>query len=274
MMMTRNLARYEQFLRILSLLDILANARGPLDDQALIAAIKERLGLSRLSPRTLHRDCEFLITCGYPIDHSQMPGDRKFGWRLDGAAMAGRKIPPEPLTLLEMAAFHVGRDLLRIFEGTVLWTGIEGLRTKLERDLPPGLVAQAEASRQVFHVPAPDAARYADRPRMLSALSRAISDCREIEVEARAGTAQAASTRRLRPAMLVVSLPRIQLAAWDITQPQGNPPGLGDPPGLANPPGLGDPPVLIDLDRIAKVTPLDTTFTPPPLDPSQFAIDY
>ena len=51
--MPKNLARYEQFLRILALLDILATARGPLDDQALVAALKERLGLSRLSPRTL-----------------------------------------------------------------------------------------------------------------------------------------------------------------------------------------------------------------------------
>jgi len=73
---TRNLARYEQFLRILALLDILANSRGLLDDQTLITMIKERLGLSRLSPRTLRRDCEFLITCGYPIDHAQLPGDR------------------------------------------------------------------------------------------------------------------------------------------------------------------------------------------------------
>ncbi|MFM7136979.1 MAG: helix-turn-helix transcriptional regulator [Planctomycetota bacterium] len=247
----KNLARYEQFLRILALLDLLAAARGPLDDQALIAALKERLGLSRLSPRTLHRDCEFLITCGYPINHSQLPGDRKFGWRLDTGAIAGRKIPPEPLTLLEIAAFNVGRDLLRVFEGTVLWTGIESLRAKLESDLPPELRTQAEESRRVFHVPAPDAARYAERPRLLSALSRAISDCREIEVEAHPGERVAASPRRLRPVMLVVSLPRIQLAAWDITQPQG------------------DPPVLIDLDRIAKVTSLDTRFTPQPIDPGR-----
>lgn len=249
--MMRNLSRYEQLLRILALLDILANARGPLDDQALIAALKERLGLSRLSPRTLHRDCEFLITCGYPIDHAQLRGDRKFGWRLDTAALAGRKIPPEPLTSLEIAAFNVGRELLRAFEGTVLWTGIESLRAKFERDLPPELRSQAEQSRRVFHVPVPDAARYANRPRLISALSRAISDCREIEVEAHSGN-QPSGARRLRPAMLVVSLPRIHLAAWDVTQPQQ------------------DPPVLIDLDQIAKVTPLDATFTPQPLDPDVF----
>ena len=249
--MMRNLARYEQFLRILTLLDILANARGPLDDQALIAALKERLGLSRLSSRTLHRDCDFLITCGYPIDHAQLPGDRKFGWRLNAAALAGRKIPPEPLTLLEMAAFNVGRDLLRAFEGTVLWTGIESLRAKLERDLPAALKTQAEESRRVFRVPAPDAARYAERPRLLSALSRAISYCREIAVEAHA----TAPARRLRPVMLIVSLPRIQLAAWDVTDRQQ------------------DPPVLIDLDEIAKVTTLDTTFEPQPIDLRRFAGD-
>lgn len=256
--MTRNLARYEQFLRIMALLDILANARGPLDDQTLITTIKERLGLSKLSTRTLHRDCEFLITCGYPIDHAQLPGDRKYGWKLDVGALAGRKIPPEPLTLLEIAALNVGRDLLRVFEGTVLWTGIESLRAKLERDLPAELKTQAETARRVFHVPAPDAARYSERPRLLSTLSRAISDCREIELHAHPVKQEAAAPRRLRPAMLLVSLPRIQLAAWDVTQPAGDPPGLGDPP------------VLIDLDEIAKVTALDTTFTPPPLDPDSF----
>lgn len=255
MTMPRNFARYEQFLRIFAVLDILANTRGPLDDQALIAAIKERLGLSRLSPRTLRRDCEFLITCGYPIDHAQLPGDRKFGWQLDATALASRTIPPEPLTFLEVAAFNVGRDLLRVFEGTVLWTGIESLRTKLERNLPAELVAHAEKSRRVFHVSAPDAGRYAARPRLLSALSRAISDCREIEVEARADGPEAASRRRLRPMMLVVSLSHIQLAARDVTEAHA------------------DPAVLIDLDQIAKVTTLDTTFTPEPIDPARVAFE-
>jgi hypothetical protein len=192
---------------------------------------------------------------GYPIDHAQLPGDRKFGWQLDATALASRTIPPEPLTFLEVAAFNVGRDLLRVFEGTVLWTGIESLRTKLERNLPAELVAHAEKSRRVFHVSAPDAGRYAARPRLLSALSRAISDCREIEVEARADGPEAASRRRLRPMMLVVSLSHIQLAARDVTEAHA------------------DPAVLIDLDRIAKVTTLDTTFTPEPIDPARVAFE-
>jgi hypothetical protein len=39
------------------------------------------------------------------------------------------------------------------------------------------------------------------------------------------------------------------------------------------PPGLGNHPVLIDLDEIAKVTPLDTKFTPCPIDPARFGAE-
>jgi predicted DNA-binding transcriptional regulator YafY len=255
--MMRNLARYEQFLRISTLLDILSSARSPLDDQALIAALKERLGLSRLSTRTLHRDCEFLIGCGYPIDHAPLPGNRKYGWRLDNAALAARKIPSEPLTILELAAFTVCRDLLRAFEGTVLWTGIESLRSKLERGLPADFLARGEEARRVFRVLAPDAARYAARPRLLSALSTAISECKEIEIEAATGAESSPAPRRLQPAMLVIDLPRIRLAAWELI------PGEGDTAAV-------DPPVLIDLERIKRVTPLDTTFTPRPFDGKAF----
>ncbi|MDA1202569.1 MAG: hypothetical protein O3C39_12915, partial [Planctomycetota bacterium] len=128
--MTKHLARYEQFLRITTLLDILSASHGPLDDSTLISSLKDRLGLSRLSSRTLHRDCNFLITCGYPIEHAPLPGNRHYGWRLDAAAMANRKIPSEPLTILELAAFTVSREILRSFEGTLLWTGMESLRSK------------------------------------------------------------------------------------------------------------------------------------------------
>lgn len=61
--MTRNFSRHEQFLRIFTLLEILSDARVPIADRTLVAQLKERLGLSALSTRTLRRDCEFLTTC-------------------------------------------------------------------------------------------------------------------------------------------------------------------------------------------------------------------
>ena len=256
--MTKHLARYEQFLRITTLLDILSASHGPLDDSTLISSLKDRLGLSRLSSRTLHRDCNFLITCGYPIEHAPLPGTRHYGWRLDAAAMANRKIPSEPLTILELAAFTVSREILRSFEGTLLWTGMESLRSKLERDLPAAFLEQAAEARRIFRVADPASARSADRPRLLSALSTAISECREIEIEELDDGAAEPVLRRLRPAALVIDPPKIQLAAWD--------PG----PKEADP--AADPPMLIDLERIARAKPLETTFEPKPFDSADFDV--
>jgi predicted DNA-binding transcriptional regulator YafY len=246
--MPRNFARHEQFLRIFALLELLSNARAPIDDQALIAALKERLGLSTLSQRTLHRDCDFLVSCGYPISHLQLPGDRKFGWQLMKDGGTAKKVPPEPLTLLELVAFMLGRDLLRMFEGTIIWTGIESLRQKLERDLPPELLDRLAASKEVFHVQRVDLGRYAARPRLISTLSAAITDRREVEIETRRSDGQPTELQRLQPLRLVVKPPSVQLLGYLAA-------------GAAE-----SPPLLVDIDRIEKVTPLDVTFAARPVD--------
>ena len=244
--MPRNFARHEQFLRIFALLETLSAARNPLDDQTLIAALKERLGLKDLSVRTLHRDCDFLAACGYPLDHVPLPTARRQGWVLDKEALAARKIPAEPLTLLELVAFMIGRDLMRPFEGTVIWTGIESLRQKLERSLPQPLLERLEGARGVFHVAVDCPSRYADRPRLISTLSTAITDCREIDVTIKAESGEM-SGHRLRPLRLVIAPPRVQLLAFETVVD-------------------ADPPVLIDLDRIETVTARDATFPPPAIE--------
>lgn len=246
--MSPHFSRHEQFLRIFALLEILSTTRHPLDDQSLINAIKERLGLSRLSVRTLHRDCAFLISCGYPVDHAPLPGDRKYGWQLSKLASSDRQKPAETLTMLELVAFSVGRDLLRVLEGTVLWTGIESLRYKLERNLPTTMLAELAKARQVFRVETGDPARYANRPRLISLLCNAISECREIDVEERGGPDGRAVRHRLQPQRLVIRPPVVRL--------------LGFHAGTTN----DAPPTLLDLDieRIEKVTLLDSTYVPRP----------
>jgi phosphate transport system protein len=77
----------------------------------------------------------------------------------------------------------MGRDLLKTFEGTVLWTGIESLRHKIERDVPPAMLEQLREAREVFYIAGGDPARYAARPRLLSTLTDAITKCREVEIE-------------------------------------------------------------------------------------------
>ena len=246
--MPRNFARHEQFLRIFALLELLTNAHQPLDDETLVNALKEKLGLMRLSARTLRRDCDFLVSCGYSVDHTPLPDGRKYGWRLAKDAVNGRKIPAEPLTLLELVAFMVGRDLLRTFEGTVLWTGIESLRHKIERDVPESLRGRLEVAKRVFHVQAIDPARYAARPRLISALSAAITDCQEVEVEQGGHDDQVATKRRLQPMRLVIRPPDVSLLAFPV-DPQDD-----------------QRPTLIKIETIRKVTPLDVTFVPRPVD--------
>jgi predicted DNA-binding transcriptional regulator YafY len=252
--MPRNFARHEQFLRIFALIDILSEARQPLDDQMLIATIRERLGLSKLSSRTLRRDCEFLTSCGYPVDHKPIAGDRKFGWELSKVA-ASRKIPAEPITLLELVAFMVGRDLLRGFEGTVLWTGIESLRHKLQRDLSPAMLERLADAQRVFHVRQSRETPYSSRPRLLSTLSAAITDCREIEIEERPTDGRPAGRRRLQPHFLIIHPPAVQLLAF----PAGD--------------SSGGSPLLIDIERIDKVEPCDTAFVRRPIDPATALAD-
>lgn len=243
--MPRHFSRHEQFLRIFSLLEILSTTRQPLDDQTIINELKERLGLTRLSTRTLHRDCDFLLTCGYRVSHSQLPGDRRYGWQVIKEP-AGKQIPPEPLTLLELVAFSVAEDLLRSLGGTVLWTGMESLRHKIERGAPPELRQRLAEAKGVFRVEGVDESRYSSRPRLLSTLSAAIVDCREIELEERAD-AGAAVRRRLQPHQLVIRLPEIHLV------------------GFAADAADDAEPVLVNIERIEKVAPLDVTFTPRPL---------
>ncbi|NDC63638.1 MAG: hypothetical protein EBZ59_06550 [Planctomycetia bacterium] len=247
--MPRNFARHEQFLRIHALFETLSNARQPIDDQSLLAALKERLGLATLSPRTLRRDCDFLCSCGFPVDHVPLQDGRKYGWQLAKDGIAGRKIPAEPLTLLELAAFMVARDLLGCLRGTVLWTGIESLRHRFERELPNGFRERLDDVGRVFFVHRPGGTGGDDtRPRLLSTLSATITDFQEIEVEELAEPGQHSRRHRLHPYRIVVDAPNVALLAFPAD-------------------GSADSPVLIDVRRIGTITLRDATFAPRPIEP-------
>ncbi|NBT14166.1 MAG: hypothetical protein EBS56_11420, partial [Planctomycetia bacterium] len=151
------------------------------------------------------------------------------------------------LTLLELVAFTVARDLLRPFEGTILWTGIESLRHKFERDVPAAMLERLEGARSVFHVRRFDA-RYTARPRLISMLSGAITDGHEIEIEEDGAPAK---SLRLHPYRLVIAPPTVSLLAF---------PAHG---------AAEAEPVILDIERIRKVTPLDATFTPRPISPEE-----
>ena len=82
----------------------------------------------------------------------------------------------------------------------------------------------------------------------LTALSAAITDYQEIEVEEHAEAGRTPARHFLHPYRLVIDPPLVSLLA------------------LPAKPGDGETPVLIDIERIKAVTPLDTTFQPSPFE--------
>lgn len=181
--MSPNFSRHEQFLRIWRLLQRLESARRPLADDELLAFLKDALGLQSLSPRTLGRDCDFLVSCGYPIERFLPEDGRKQGWQfVHSGDLSKRWTPAEPVTLLEMTALLLARKQLRFAQGTVLWTGIESLWGKLLDGASDGLAEQVATAESTWHVIDGDPRDYANRPRLLSLLTAAISASHEIEL--------------------------------------------------------------------------------------------
>ena len=114
--------------------------------------------------------------------------------------------------------------------------------------LAAAMLERLDAAKHVFDVRAVDPSRYAARPRLISTLSGAITDSQEIEIEEHAQNGDPPTRMRLQPHRLVIDPPRVRLLAFPVG------------PQAAEP-------VLLDIEKIAKVTPLDTTFTPRPLRP-------
>jgi len=239
--MVGKFSRHEQVLRIFTLLEVLNSAKQPLSDDVLINALRDRLGLSNLSSRTLRRDCEFLISCGYPLDRAPIHSSRRTGWKLDNKNIPSRKIFAEPLTLLELVASEISRELLKPFIGTVLWTGIESLSNRLMRTLPESLRSQLARQREAIYVHHVEPPRHSERPRLISTLHAAIVDCRVINLKLKT-----AGSQPLRPQVLVLTGGSILLVGL-----HDNADSNGD-----------DKPVVIPLEQIETVNLLDRTFLP------------
>ena len=257
--MTTNFARHEQFLRIWKLLEYLETSRRPVSDEELVGHLKESLGLASLSQRTLGRDCEFLASCGYPIERQALPDGRKQGWQFARPVNDGHRwMPREPLTLLEMTAFLLSREQMRFAEGTVLWSGVESLWSKIADTLPPSLADQVAVMREAWHVEGRKQPAYADRPRLLSLLCAAVTACCEIDLHLAAAadkTESATSADAAPRASGEQLLTRFKPCGLVV---RGGGMGLiGFPDGVAT-----GPPVLIGLEQITNATARDKVFEP------------
>ncbi len=259
--MSPHLARHEQFLRIWKLLQHLDAARHPVADSDLLDFLKDSLGLTRLSVRTLGRDCEFLASCGYPIQRVATADGQRQGWQLLRTQnQAERWKPAEPLTLLEVVATLVAQEQLRFAEGSILWTGMRSVVEKILTTMPAMLTEQVTVAAGSWHVVSESERPYEHRPRLLSLLATAVTSTTQVEFSLRPQRPesspvdgqlndqsllpnQPAERQTFLPHGFVVQSPSLGLIGFWATQNE-------------------EPAVLIDLGQIESAVDLKKSFVP------------
>jgi predicted DNA-binding transcriptional regulator YafY len=199
------------------------------------------MGLASVSLKSIERDVKFWQAYGFPIDsHKTNDPERRTVWKLDRSYL---ELPKLPISVLELLAFAVGRELLFPLAGTPYWEGIQMLWNKMRESLPEPLWEHFERLRPAVVVRGIAGKSYAEKEGMLSTLNRAIYQHRVTDV-AYQGLAQTeAADRAIEPHAIVLSGGNIYVAATD----------AGDDRGEFK---------LFKLDRLSRVRPRDQHFVP------------
>ncbi len=98
-------------------------------------------------PRTLYRDLEALQVAGFPIYTEKVDG--KALWSLLDTV---KHQIPLPFSLTELMALYFGRDMRKVFRGTVFYDSLESLFTKIKTTLPPESIKYLENVEQTLHL--------------------------------------------------------------------------------------------------------------------------
>ena len=233
--------RYKQVARACKVLEILQNSRYGKTTRELADAVVRYMGLRSVSLKSIERDLKFWQGYGFPI-HSEKTSDpeRRTVWRLDRGYL---ELPGFQISVLELLAFAVGRELLFPLAGTPYWEGIQMLWSKMRETLPEPLWEHFERLRRNLVVRGPAAKQYADKEGMLSALNRAIYQHRVTAIRYQGLGQQQAQQRRIEPHALVLSGGSIYVVATDAGADRGEF-------------------KLFKLDRLSQVTVGDERFKP------------
>ena len=98
-------------------------------------------------PRTLYRDLEALQVAGFPIYTEKVDG--KALWSLLDTV---KHQIPLPFSLTELMALYFGRDMLKVFRGTVFYDSLESLFTKIKTTLPAESIKYLKNVEQTLHL--------------------------------------------------------------------------------------------------------------------------
>lgn len=244
--MPQSALRYGQLSRVLKILNLLENSHYGKSLADLRHDLIDYLGLSRLSTKTVSRDLKFLQDAGFHIAEDTLPSGKV--WKLENNHL---RIPTQDVSVMELLALAVGRELLNPLAGTPYWTGIETFWNRIRTVLPAETLKLFERQWPGLIIRSPTTSRYQDKDGMLSSLNRAIFEHRVLELVYRRPV-RGRETRIIEPHALILYQGSLLILATQVG-------GSTDCSYRQ-----------FKLDRILKVRLLDQRFTPPvDYDPRQ-----
>ena len=144
--------------------------------------------------RTIYRDLEAIQEAGFPVYTDRI--ERKSHWKL----IEGFKSDvPLPLTTTELMSLHMSREILKVFDGTLFQESIESLFDKVRASLPPETIRYLERVSGKVKVGFGPPKNFQDLKEIVSEISEATAQKRQVEIRYRAASTGKETTRRIDP---------------------------------------------------------------------------
>jgi len=144
--------------------------------------------------RTVYRDLDAIQQAGFPV-YTEREGKNSYWKILD----TFKKDFPLPITLTELMALHMSRDLLTVFEGTIFHDSIESLFRKVRTAFTPETLRYLEniSGRLTISIGTPK--NFSGSKEVIKTLSEATAKKRRVEILYRAISTGQESKRKVDP---------------------------------------------------------------------------
>lgn len=171
------MARNEQLIRQHKILQVLERVRFGKTLAELKADVTDELGIDSLHDRTLRRDLAALQSAG--IDVAVHDSARGKIWKLGPRAKASTRIN---VSVTELIALSLGRQLLHPLAGTPFWRGIETFWHKVQEEIPESVLKHYDKFRRTLRVLGMPAKSYEKQHGLIKVINRAIVENRRLKI--------------------------------------------------------------------------------------------
>jgi len=171
--------------------------------------VRELAAEMNVIDKTIRRDLQFLASLGFPIVEIVGEYGRKT-WRLDFPS----GVPPLSFTLTEVAALHVGRELMLPLAGTDFGSGAHSTFRKIRSALGDAAVKYLAKLAAIFHATSFGASDYSNHTAIIDQLMIACEDSKVAFVTSQSQRATESVTVEVYPYGIVHHKGALYLVAF------------------------------------------------------------